>query len=99
MIDLLHHVWDAIRSVPYLLADLVVGVVNGFIAAIGALIQWVVNLLPDFPASPGAPSSGILAWLNWIVPVGPLLALFAAFVTLWVTFLVVKIAANWAKAL
>jgi hypothetical protein len=99
MLGLLADIWNAIRSLPYLIIDFLVMVLNALIVAIGAFASLVLGLLPSFPAGPGAPTGGVLGFLNWIAPLGPMIATFAVLVTAWTTFLLVKVALKWVKAL
>jgi hypothetical protein len=99
MISLLTNIWHGVLSIPYLIADFLVMVLNGLIAAIGALAAAVLSLLPSFPDTPDAPDSGVLGFLNWVVPLGPMIASFAILIAAWTSFLVIKIALKWVKAL
>lgn len=98
MLGWLSDIWYAIMDLPYLVVALLVELVNAFIAAIAALAVLVLSLLPAFPDPPGTPG-GIGGALLWVVPLGPILSVFAILVSCWVAFLAVKIALRWVKAL
>lgn len=54
-------------------------------SVIGAIVSWLVAVLPVSPFSglvlDGVGDVGLyLGWLNWLVPFGDLLALFAAWI-------------------
>lgn len=73
--------------------------INDVIVVLGAVASWAIGILPGFPSAPGAPSSGILGFICWVIPVGPMLAVFSVLVTAWTLFLGVKIALRWVKAI
>jgi hypothetical protein len=66
-------------------------------AAIGAGIIAVFSALPDMPAVPPPPAG--MKWLNWFIPVGQLVAIFSGFVTMYLTWLVVRVVGRWVKAI
>lgn len=99
MFDVLSDIWDGIRSLPYLVADLLVGVFNAVIVAFGALATVILAIMPGFPEAPEPPTSGVLGLLNWVIPLGPVLAGFSTIVIAWTSFLAFKIALKWVKAL
>lgn len=98
MFSWLESIWRAIRDLPFLIADLVMGIVNAFIVAIAALAGAMLSLLPTFPDPPSAPG-GVLGFLWWVVPVEGVLGFFMLMVGCWVGFLGVKVALRWVKAL
>jgi hypothetical protein len=99
VIDMLRAILCAIAGLAAHLADWMVAVVNLLVAAIGALATALVGLLPLFPAPPDHPSSEILGYVNWFLPLGGLLAGFAAFVGLWALWLLIAIPLRWVKAI
>lgn len=98
MLGWLEDIWHGILDIPFVLIGLLVEVVNEIIAAIAALASVVLLLLPGFPDPPEAPG-GVVGLLLWVVPLGSILAIFSLFVSCWVSFLAVKIALRWVKAL
>lgn len=72
---------------------------NLFIEAVGALIQFLLDLLPSMPAVPEPPEAGFLGTFSWFVPVGSILTVMSLFVTAYVALLAVRIAMRWVKAL
>lgn len=98
MLGWLSDIWHAIVDLAYVLVGLLVELVNSFIAAIAALAELVLSLLPSFPDPPGTPG-GIGGVLLWVFPLGPVLSIFTILVGCWVSFLAVKIALRWVKAL
>jgi hypothetical protein len=96
MLGGLESLLNAVRDVPYLLAGLVVESINGWIGAIAFLGSALVAALPAFPAVPTVPEAPAAA-LSWLVPVGAVMAVFTVMLTLWLTFMGLKIALNWAK--
>jgi uncharacterized membrane protein len=99
VLDWLNGIWHAVTNFGQLVAYGLVSVVNALIAALGAFIAAVIGLFPTLPAAPGPPSSGVLQWVNYFLPLGGMLALFGTFVTLWISFLGIRVALKWAKAL
>ena len=85
-------------TVGDLLLGALFAAVNALIAALGAVLAAAMSVLPTLPTPPDV-SGTWMAWLNWVVPVGPLLAILASFVLIWVSFLLVRIALKWARAL
>jgi hypothetical protein len=98
VLSLLQNLWDGIRSVPFVVADLLVAAFNLVIVAFSGLAGLVMGLLPGFPDSPGEPT-GVIGILAWIAPLGAMVSGFAALTSAWVTFLVIRVALNWVKAL
>jgi hypothetical protein len=88
----------ALLDIGSMLHDALVTVVNALIVAVAAVINAAMSILPSLPTPPDV-SGPWMGWLNWIVPVGPLLAGLSAFVAIWVSFLVLRIALKWARAL
>jgi hypothetical protein len=99
MISLLSKILCAIEGLAVHLADWLVAIVNLLVAAIGALAAAIVSLLPGFPAPPDHPSSTILGYVNWFLPLGGLLAGFAVFVGIWALWLLIAIPLRWVKAI
>lgn len=99
MLGLLGDIWDAIRSIPFLLADFMVMIVNGIVAALAAIATGVFSLLPSMPTEPDSPPAGVVGLLSWFAPVGGMVAIFSALVTAVVAFLAVRAILNWAKLL
>lgn len=98
MIAILNAILCAIQTVAASIIDLLMMALNGIIVAIAAAIGAFVALLPAMPAPPDAPSSGILAWLNFFIPLGGfVIAAIAAFV-LWGLWMLVATGLRWLKA-
>ena len=98
MIELLQRIVCELVKIPVKLIDLVVMVVNFVIQAFGALAGVLVGLLPTFPDAPAPPSSGIIAYANWFVPLAPIIAAIGMFIVLWLVWLLLAIALRWVKA-
>lgn len=99
MLDFLGGILEGVRAIGQLVLWALVTVVNLVVDAIGAFIAAVISLFPQLPAAPGPPDSGILQWVNYFLPLGGMLALFAVFLGCWVAFLGIRVALRWAKAL
>lgn len=98
MLSLLESVWHGVLDIPYLAIGFLVLALNGTIIVLGGILGVALGLLPAFPAAPSAPS-GVLGGLLWFLPLGTILAFFSLMVTAWVTFLGVKVALKWGRAL
>lgn len=98
MLSWLSDIWSAIKDLPFLIADLLMGIINGIIAALAVIAEAVLSILPSFPEAPSAPG-GVLGFLWWVVPIEGVLGFFMLMVSCWVGFLGVKIALRWVKAL
>jgi len=99
MLDFLGGIFDVVKQFGQLVLYALVTFANALIEAIGAFIALVISLFPALPDAPGAPDSGVLQWVNYFLPLGGMLALFATFVAVWVSFLAIRVALKWAKAL
>jgi hypothetical protein len=99
MLDYLRDILCAILNLGAIIIDLLVAAINALIVAIGVALAFFITLLPTLPDAPDPPDSGVLAILNWFIPVVPLLAFATTAIGLWVTFLLIKIALNWLRAL
>lgn len=99
MIDALEGIYNAVTSFAQLVLWGVVTAINYVIAAVGALLGVVLAALPGFPDPPTFAQDSWVGWLNWFFPIGEFLALAVLFVTLWLSFLLIRIAARWVKAL
>jgi hypothetical protein len=76
---------------------------NLLLAALGALIATLIELLPemDDASIPAVPSQVTTAasWVNWFFPVNQALLFFIFIFSAWVLWQAVAIAMRWAKAL
>jgi hypothetical protein len=97
MFDWLGGIFEVVKAFGQLVLWGLVSFVNVLILAIGTAIQGLVAMLPAMPDAPDAPSAGILGWVLWIIPLGPLVAGFMVFVTVWVSWLVIRIPLRWLK--
>lgn len=93
----LDNVFNALRSIPFWIADLGVGVFNAFIFAVGTIIGAIFGLLPGFPPAPEMPG-GITGAFLWIVPVAPIAAGMSAITTSFMIFLGYRTLMKWVKA-
>lgn len=79
----------------------IVWVVNLVIASIGALISYIVGVLPAMPSLPSLPSivTDGFAYGNYWFPVGYAITLAGIVLTLWIAWMIAAIPLRWAKAL
>jgi len=75
-------------------------IINLVIAALAALVVGIISLLPTIwePLSWDAPPEA-MGWLSWAYPMGSVIAFLGVCVFVWASFLLVRVALNWAKAL
>jgi hypothetical protein len=96
---LLGWILDAIKGIGSLVLVALVDVVNAVILAVGTLISVLFSLLPSLPSPPTVPVADWVGWLNWFFPVAEMIAALTAFVVIWTSFLVIRMALRWVKAL
>ena len=94
----LDHVFNALRSIPFWIADQGVAIINLILKGFGALLAGAVSILPGFPEAPPMPGEIASAFL-WVVPVGQIVIALSGVVAAWTVFLGVKVVLNWAKAI
>lgn len=99
MVALLEQILCVLEALATYVLVAIVWAVNAIVSAFGAFMGAILALLPDFPDPPATPPGGILGFITWIVPLGPLVAGLTLFVTVWVAFLVLRIPLKWIKAL
>lgn len=74
-----------------------IGLVNLLIAGIGALVGFLIGLLPEVQlGSISLPDQ--LAWGNWLFPINHAVAALLLVVTVLVAWTVINIGLRWAKA-
>jgi TctA family transporter len=99
MVGLLQDILCVLQGLAKYFALALVTVVNLLVAGIGAFAGAIVGLLPGMPDAPGPPDSGVIGFLAWLYPLGPLLAGVAIFVGLWVVWMGVATALRWVKVI
>ena len=99
MIGLLEDILCAILGLAAAIVGLLVVVLNAFFVAIGAFLGVIVALLPEMPEPPGAPSSGVLQFINFFLPLAGLSALLVTMGSLFLAVMLLRMALNWLKAL
>lgn len=99
MISILKAILCAIVGLAAAIIDLMVMAFNGLIALIGTTLAAIVSLLPSMPSTPAVPDSGVLAFINWFIPLGAMLAACSAMLLVYALFRVFAIALRWFRAL
>lgn len=99
MLSVLKAILCAIVSMAAHIADLLVLVFNSFVLVVATVAGALVSLLPSMPDAPPAPDSSVLVDLNWLFPLGAILAGMVALTALWTSYLLLSIALRWVKAL
>jgi hypothetical protein len=98
MLDFLADILHGILDLPYLVVDLLVKSLNGWILILALAKEAVMALLPGFPEVPSL-NGDVISGVAWFLPIGPMMAIFTTFITAWVLWLGVAQAFRWAKAL
>ena len=90
MTTLINAILCLLSQFAYLVKAGIILVLNLLIVSVSGWLELLALLLPPMPSAFSAPSSGVLGWLNWVVPIGPLAAGLATVISLWVSFLGVR---------
>jgi hypothetical protein len=107
-LDALNGIWRVLKSIlcvitnlAYTLLAIMIMAFNAVTKSIAVVAGAAIGLLPEMPLFEGLPSQFVTgsAWLNWMFPVGTLLAFMTFALTAWVLWHAVAIALRWAKAL
>ncbi len=99
MIGLLQDILCALEGLGALIVNGLIAVLNQMITGFGIMLEGLVSLLPAMPAAPAPPSSGVLAFMNWFIPLADLAALLVTMGSLFATFMLVRVGLNWVRAL
>ena len=77
----------------------IIPIVNGFLKSVGVVMAAVLSLLPQSPFNYTANfDTGMMGWLNWLMPVGGILTHLAAYLLAVTAYYVIKIPLRWIKA-
>lgn len=84
-----------------MLFNLIVTVFNWIIKGLGSALALIISVLPDSPFKlmMDSPVSHMYGYLNWIVPVGPILSTMQLWLVAVAGFYVYKIVLRWSKAI
>ena|SRR5579862_8043808 len=100
MLNALEQILCYIENLPTLIVDGAVTVLNLVIVAIGAAIAAIAAVLPSMPSSAvGFLPDSVLSAANWFYPIGAVVTALGVVVTIWVAYLLLKIALNWLKVI
>jgi hypothetical protein len=98
MLSLLSDILHGILDIPYLIVLLLVESINGWIMILSLALSAAVAILPGFPEVPTLDGK-VLSGVAWFLPIGPMLAIFASFVSAWILWMGVSVILRWVKAL
>jgi hypothetical protein len=98
MLTVLSDIFHALLDLPYLLVGLLIESLNGWIMLLSLALSAALAILPGFPEVPTL-DGDVLSGVAWFLPIGPMLAIFATFVTAWVLWMGVSVILRWARAL
>lgn len=74
---------------------------DSFMGGVKGAIEWVVNLLPGSPfrAVSNDGVSGFLSGLNWVIPIGTMVAELEVYVIAVLIFYVLSVVMRWVKVI
>lgn len=98
MLSLLQDIGGALLDLPFLVINLLIESFNGWLGILNLGMLAALAVLPGFPEIPELPSEP-LGMVSFYLPIPAMLAVLAALVTAFVTWLGVSVALRWAKAL
>lgn len=98
MLDFLGDILHAILDLPYLIVNLLIESLNGWIMILSLALSAAMAILPGFPEVPTL-DGDVISGVAWFLPIGPMLAIFSTFVAAWVLWMSVSVILRWAKAL
>lgn len=99
MIPVLQDILCAIQSLAAAIVNVFVLSINGLILLAGLILEGILLALPAMPAEPSPPDAGVLAWINWLIPLAPIFAFCGTALVLFAAFMAVKVLLNWLRAL
>lgn len=82
--NIFESIWCAIVRLATEIADQLVGLVNAFIGVLAAVAIAALGIFPDLPELPDSPAENVVQTANWLIPIGALLTMFAAYLALYV---------------
>jgi hypothetical protein len=98
MLSFLSDILNGILDLPFLLVDLLIESINGWIMLLSLALAAAVAILPGFPEVPTL-DGDVISGVAWFLPIAPMLAIFTTFVLAWVVWMGVSVILRWAKAL
>jgi len=98
MLNFLGDILHAILDLPFLIVNLLIESINGWIMILSLALSAAMAVLPGFPSVPTL-NGDVLSGVAWFLPIGPMLAIFATFVAGWLLWMSVSVILRWAKAL
>jgi pheromone shutdown protein TraB len=98
MLSLLESIFHGILDLPYLVINLFIEAFNGWILILAGILSGILAILPGFPEVPTL-GSEVLGGVAWFLPIAPMLAIFATFVTAWVVWMGFSVILRWVRAL
>jgi hypothetical protein len=98
MLSVLEDIGRGVLDLPFLVINLLIESVNGWLGILNLGMLAALAVLPGFPEVPELPSEP-LGMVSFYLPIPAMLAILTAFVTAFVTWLGVSAALRWARAL
>ncbi len=98
MLSFLGDILEGILDLPFLLVDLLIESLNGWIMILSLALSAAISVLPGFPEVPTL-DGDVISGVAWFLPIAPMLAIFTTFVVAWVVWMGVSVILRWAKAL
>ena len=96
MFTWLERIFHGILDLPYLLINLLIESVNGWILIIATLVGALLSVLPGFPALPEVPNE-IAGYVSYFLPIAGLMVAFGAFLSAWLLWRGMQVVLRWGK--
>jgi hypothetical protein len=98
LLSFLEQILHGVLDIPYLIVNLLIESINGWILLIASLLAALLAVLPGFPSLPSLPGE-VLSGVAWFLPITAMLAVLGTFVTAFVIFLGIQVGLRWFRAL
>jgi hypothetical protein len=97
MLTVLSDVLGAVLDLPFILVNLLIESINGWLGILNLGLLAALAVLPGFPELPQLPAEP-LGLFSYYFPVTAMLAVLASFIAAFITWLGVSVALRWGKA-
>lgn len=100
MTTILNAIYDFLSQLVCWIMTALVLTLNLIIAALGAVLGTLIELLPEIEGVPAVPDeiTTVAGWVNWFFPVGQVSLFFVFIFGAWILWQAVAVIMRWAKA-
>jgi flagellar biosynthesis protein FlhB len=88
--SILTDIWHGIESIPFWFLGALVEFINALIMVIAGAVIAVLSILPSMPSRPELPDDGVLAMMNWLLPIEGWIGVTVVCLTALITFFVIR---------